>query len=318
MKRSFRTFGALAMSAAALVMISAEVDARRRGSFGSRGARTFDAPVVTKTAPNQVSPVQRTMTEKSSTSAATAQSGARQAQVGQARRGGMGRGLLGGLVAGGLIGALLGYGFGGVGTGLLMALLQVALLSALVWIGLKLFRRRPALAGAQGAAFQPAFAMPEQQRRPAASPSAYAQASAAPTPQQGLHITGSDKEAFERLLLAVQEAFAGEDFGRLRELTTPEVMSYFAEEIGQNATRGLRNSVAGTELMDAEVAEAWSEGQADYATIAMRYESIDVMLDRNTGAVVEGDPTRPTSATELWTFVKEDGGAWRLSAIQDA
>jgi predicted lipid-binding transport protein (Tim44 family) len=50
----------------------------------------------------------------------------------------------------------------------------------------------------------------------------------------------------------------------------------------------------------------------------MRYESIDVMLDRNTGAVVEGDPTRPTSATELWTFVKEDGGAWRLSAIQDA
>lgn len=79
-----------------------------------------------------------------------------------------------------------------------------------------------------------------------------------------------------------------------------------------------RNNVMGTQLIDAEVAEAWREDSTDYATIAMRYESIDVMLDRRSGAVIEGDPTRPTQATELWTFAREANGSWRLSAVQEA
>jgi predicted lipid-binding transport protein (Tim44 family) len=96
------------------------------------------------------------------------------------------------------------------------------------------------------------------------------------------------------------------------------LLSYFAEELSQNATRGRRNDVVGTELIDAEVAEAWREGATDYATIAMRYQSIDVVLDRSSGAVLEGDPTRPTQATELWTFKRTSEGPWRLSAIQEA
>jgi predicted lipid-binding transport protein (Tim44 family) len=71
-------------------------------------------------------------------------------------------------------------------------------------------------------------------------------------------------------------------------------------------------------LIDAEVAEAWREETADYATIAMRYESVDVMLDRSTGAVLEGDAERPSQATELWTFKREADGEWRVSAIQEA
>jgi predicted lipid-binding transport protein (Tim44 family) len=41
------------------------------------------------------------------------------------------------------------------------------------------------------------------------------------------------------------------------------------------------------------------------------------MRDRQTGAVVEGDPDRPTTTTELWTFVRRPGEPWKLSAIQE-
>ena len=34
-------------------------------------------------------------------------------------------------------------------------------------------------------------------------------------------------------------------------------------------------------------------------------------------AVLSGDPNRPSQTTELWTFARHIGGAWKLSAIQE-
>ena len=94
-------------------------------------------------------------------------------------------------------------------------------------------------------------------------------------------------------------------------------MSFLAEELSENATHGRRNEVTGTRLISSDVAEAWREGDADYATVALRYESIDVMRDRTSNAVVEGDPSKPTATTELWTYVRHGGEPWKLSAIQE-
>lgn len=95
-------------------------------------------------------------------------------------------------------------------------------------------------------------------------------------------------------------------------------MGYLAEELGQNGARGVKNEVSQVRLLQGDLAEAWREGGLDYATVAMRYESLDVTRERATGRVVDGDPDRPTETTELWTFVRERGGNWRLSAIQAA
>ena len=154
---------------------------------------------------------------------------------------------------------------------------------------------------------------------PAARPQWSGGASAAPQ-DAGLDIsvTQADRETFQRMLGEVQDAFSHENYGALRELTTPEVMSYLAEELSQNATQGRRNDVSGTRLLSADIAEAWREGDVEYATAAMNYESIDVMRDRGTGRLLEGDPDRPTATTELWTFTRRNGGAWKLSAIQQA
>ena len=86
---------------------------------------------------------------------------------------------------------------------------------------------------------------------------------------------------------------------------------------GDNATHGRRNEVSGTHLLQADVGEAWREGDTDYATAAMRYEGIDLMRDRTTNAVMSGDPNTPTQTTELWTFTRFSGGPWKLSAIQE-
>jgi len=95
-------------------------------------------------------------------------------------------------------------------------------------------------------------------------------------------------------------------------------MSYLSEELSENATHGRRNEVTGTRLLQADVGEAWRENDVEYATAAMRYESIDLMRDRASGAVLSGDPNTPSQTTELWTFARQVGGPWKLSAIQDA
>ena len=242
---------------------------------------------------------------------------------GGGRFGGFGGGLLGGLVAGGLLGHFLGggmgggWGSGGGGGSFLASLIQIAILGGIVWLVIGFFRRR---SGAQGGSPQDRFTGANGVSPPqggggwggvSAPTSTYAEPADIPLDQ-------ADQDAFERLLIDVQDAFGREDYARLRTLTTPEIMSYLSEELSQNATRGVRNEVSGTRLLGAEVSEAWREDDADYATIALRYEGIDVMRDRNGGAIVSGSAHMPTETTELWTFVRDRSRIWKLSAIQES
>jgi predicted lipid-binding transport protein (Tim44 family) len=322
-----------------------EADARRGGGgFGSRGGRTFQAPAPTRTAPANPAPIERSMTPRQQ-----AQPGAAQTPAAQQQRpglfGGMGRSLVGGLLLGGLIGAFLGTGFGGM-AGLFGMLIQIALIAGVAMLALRFFRSRqtPAMApaGATGQAFG-RNAFNEHSARPSSSlrvpaigsgsnqnsfpntasgsgnGNGYAaQQPGKMVPEDEIGLTQDDLDRFEALLTEVQTAYGREDYGTLRKITTPEAMSYLAEELGQNATDGLRNSVSDVKLLQSDIAEAWAEGNLDYATAAMRYSSIDAMLDRATGRVVNGDEDAPSQTTEVWTFVREDRKEWKLAAIQDA
>ncbi|MGX9182276.1 Tim44 domain-containing protein, partial [Mesorhizobium sp. BHbdii] len=130
-------------------------------------------------------------------------------------------------------------------------------------------------------------------------------------------ITETDRSAFERILADVQAAFTREDHQGLRRLTTPEMVSYLSEELADNATKGLKNEVSNLQFLNGEVSEAWREGTRDYATVAMHWSAIDVMRNRQTGAIETGDPNKPVETTELWTFTREPGQPWLLSAIQE-
>lgn len=311
-------------------------DARRGGSFGSRGSRTYSAPRSSYMSPSSPGPVQRSMTSPSQYPGAPSYAPAPGYAPGfnnGFRRpgfwGGFGGGFLGGLIGGGLIGGLMGHGWGGGwggagGGGGLTILLQLLILGGIVWFVVSLFRRRSG--GAAFAGGGSGWPDPQQGQQPLTQQMFGGQAfggfgQATPPPGGGpaleIPITQMDRDAFERLLLEVQDAFGHEDYGRLRDRTTPEVMSFLAEELSQNATHNRRNDVSNVRLVQADVTEAWREGPTDYATAALRYESIDVMRDRGTGQVVEGDPNRLTETTEFWTFARQNGGAWKLSAIQE-
>jgi predicted lipid-binding transport protein (Tim44 family) len=130
-----------------------------------------------------------------------------------------------------------------------------------------------------------------------------------------LEIKPEDYEAFERLLGEIQAAWSNEDVSKLERLATPEMASYFARDLADNKARNAVNKVSNVKLLQGDLAEAWREGEADYATVALRFALVDKTLDRNSGQVIAGSDS-PTEATEVWTFVRPRGGNWELSAIQ--
>ncbi|HEV7435498.1 MAG TPA: Tim44 domain-containing protein [Pseudorhizobium sp.] len=330
--RRFRHVFAVAAIAMAVSLAAVDfAEARRGGGFGSRGSRTFNAPAVTRTAPNQAAPVDRTMAPRTQQQNAATPNAARPQNQNRGLFGGLAGGLLGGLFLGGLFGMLMGSGFGGA-AGFLGMLLQIALIAGLAMLAMRFFARRqqPAASGPAGTHARNAYEAPQQRGssfqipKIGGGPSASAAAGAPETVRYAsdatdeIGITNRDLGQFEKLLAEVQAGYAAEDYAALRAITTPEAMSYLAEELGENATKGLKNEVRDVTLLQGDLSEAWRENGQEYATVAMRYSSVDFMRDRNTGAVVEGDSENATETVEVWTFVRKMGGEWQLSAIQTA
>ena len=350
--RRFRGLFAVAALGIAVSFIAVDMAEARRasGGFGSRGTRTFSAPPATATTPGQAAPINRSMTPN--TNQATQPGGAARpaAQAPQQSRGmfgGMMGGLMGGLLMGGLFGMLMGGGFGGM-AGFFGLLIQGLLIGGLVMLAMRFFASRrqgkPAFGGAAGngsarndySAPQSnqnsmgGFKIPQMGAKAGSFSGAAAADTAAPVaPKPVPHenamsegdeigVTQVDLETFQKTLQNVQAAYAAEDYGTLRKLTTPEAMSYLAEELSDHATSGVKNDVRDVTLLQGDVSEAWHEEGKDYATVAMRYSAIDVMRDRNTGKIVEGDEHKPEESTELWTFVRQNGSEWQVAAIQAA
>ncbi|MBV9954394.1 MAG: TIM44-like domain-containing protein [Pseudolabrys sp.] len=307
--RCLVAFGAIV---AALTLVAADVEARVGGgsSSGSRGSRTFSAPPVTRTAPTQAQPMQRTITQPGAPSTVGAPATA-------SRPGFFGGGLLGGLAAGfigaGLFGLLFGHGFlGGMAgfasiLGLVLQIVLIVIVARLIW---SWWQRRNA------PAYATANAAPQQETRSRFDNlvSGFGGGSFGGGGEP-VTIGKEDYDAFQDLLIGIQAAYSEEDLGKLRGLVTPEMLSYFADDLAANASRGVVNRVRDVQLLQGDLAEAWREGATEYATVAMRFSLDDRVVDRSTGREIEGGPQE---ATELWTFMRSRGGHWILSAIQQS
>ena len=307
MRRSHSFVAALAVAALALAPSFADARAGFGSSMGSRGMRSYSAPPMTNTAPMGAVPFDRSLAQRPSPSLP-----GYGAQPSYAGRSGFGSGLMGGL-AGGLLGVglgslLMGHGFGG-GGGFLGLLIQLAVLFFVGrWLVRMFMRRQPAMAGMPGMAQRP-------RPVPASAMAAQANAGTSSNAGTGLAIGQSDYAAFDRNLQAVQAAWTAQDLNALRSLATPEMVSYFAEQLAEQNSRGMHNSVTHVRLEKGDLSEAWAEGGRDYATVAMRFSALDVTRD-SAGRIVEGDVAVRSLATELWTFMRARGGQWLLSAIQ--
>ena len=310
--------------AAALLLVPSLADARvgGGGSMGSRGSNTNSAPPATRTAPNAVAPMEHTATPQAPPMQGRPAMPA-QPMAPQPARSGFMSGLMGGLVGAG-IGAMLfgggsffghGLGIGGF-IGFLFQIFLVAMVGWLLWRWLA-SRRTPAMAGGP-AMFAPGEgppqAQPMGQTQPMGGGGGYGHAVGG---QQPLDIAPADYQQFEHLLKATQAAWSARDLHALREMATPEMAGYFAEQLSGHASRGVTNTVTDVSLQSGDLSQAWAEGDREYATVAMRFSMIDVTKD-GLGRVVDGSPAEHVTATEVWTFVRPHGGRWILSAIQQA
>jgi predicted lipid-binding transport protein (Tim44 family) len=295
------------------------------GSFGSRGSMTFSRPSSTMTAPGGGSAFQRSWTSPgASPNQGIFRPGAGAARARGGMFGGFGGGLMGGLLGAGLIGMLLGHGFGGgLGGGMsfIGLLLQLALLYFLFKFVMGLLRgRSPAQRSAHTGAPPSGAAPPFGGYDPGSGGGFGGFGGGAQQPQK-LDVGPTDYSAFEQLLGAVQKAYSDEDLNALRAMTTPEMASWFADDLAENARRGVINKLSNVAFLQGDLTEAWREANAEYASVAMRFSLNDAMLDRATGRVVSGDLSTPQQATEIWTFARRPGGGagdWKLSAIQQA
>jgi predicted lipid-binding transport protein (Tim44 family) len=316
---------AFALAGVLVVAMTGMAEARSKGSMGSRGARTFDAPPATQAAPSAAQPLQRSQTTPSQVQPRPATPSAQAAQPTRSRFGG---GFFAGLLGAGLLGALFGAGlFGGLGSlaSILGFLAQVALIGGLIYLAVRFLRRRqqPALAGAPagapmqhstlGGMVSPGGGTASGGMRAAAM----AGAAAASQPRgQDIVIGPDDYASFEQALGDIQMAYGREDVAALWTLATPEMAGYFQEELNENARKGVREAISGVKLLQGDLAEAWREDPTDYATVAMRYAITEQVIERASGKAVAGEPEKTEEVTEVWTFCRDKGASWKLSAIQ--
>jgi predicted lipid-binding transport protein (Tim44 family) len=291
-------------------------------SQGSMGSHTY--------APSLGAPIQRSITPTAPLAAPAYRPNS------PAFGGGFGSGFFGGGFMSGLFGGLIGAGIGhmlfggggysggGLGAGgILGSLFHLALWGLVIWFVFRLFRRMfsgsPALnTGGYGSVGQPGFGASQSSYSPFAG--AYAGGAAA-SPNDSVPITDDDYNAFSHLLVEIQNAWSRGDLNGLKRYMTPEMLSYFSEELSRNTSDGVENRVEDVQFQNGALQQAWREGDIDYATALMSWTAHDyyVRNDRNPGDrdyVAKGDPSRPVPASELWTFMRHRGGNWVLSAIQ--
>lgn len=282
-----------------------QAEARLGGghSFGSRGSFTYRAPRPTGIAPG-AAPFERSQTPSYRSGYGSGGSFA-------ARRP-FTTGLLGGFLGAGIFGLLFGGGFMHMGLGfggLFGLLIQLVLIFFLVRWLIRLFASRRG--GLQPSIYGPA---PGARAGRAFGGLGPAQEAMGPSVVP-LQLTAQDRQAFAQCLVYVQQAWGAGDLRAIAQAVTPELERYFEEQAQTLARQGWRNRVADVTVEGMELSEAWSEGDTDYATVAMRFSMLDVTEDAQ-GRVVDGDPNVRALVNEVWTFTRRRGGHWVLAAIQ--
>ena len=311
--RRFSVFLAMVL-AVGLAMAPGLAFARAGGisSFGSRGMRSYSAPPMTNTSPYTAAPLQRSLTPPPSY--APSQGSRAFGGGGSFGRSSFTSGLMGGLLGAGIGGLLFGGGMfhGGMGFGgffgLLLQLFLLVMLGRFLW---RMFTTR------QVAGRQPAMAGAARMPAPGPFQRTIQANNGGGQVARPIQISQADFQAFGQLLQSIQAAWSAHDLNALRNLASPEMTSYFSEQLSEQTSRGVRNIVTDVRLDQGDLSEAWAEPGREYATVAMRFSMVDVTRDP-AGRVVDGHPGERISATEVWTFLRAPGGRWILSAIQQA
>lgn len=316
----------LTMTIAILIIIlfvSTDAFARagggKSGGMGSRGSKTYNAPMKSAPSPSSPSQVQRQQQPIPTTPAA------------QPSRWGGFMGMLAGGIIGGMIGNLLfsslahGMGAtGGYGGPGLFDIILIGLIIFIIYRIIKSRRQQEAPAYSTGYSQQSGQGFdnqPMQYSGTTYSPTSYI----ANDVDTGIsHIRQLDasfdersfKETANDIFFKVQAAWMARNMDNVKHLLTQEMYNIMKEDTDKLKREGRINRLENIAIRNVEITEAWQEEGKDYITVEFNANVLDYITDE-AGRVLEGSNVEPVEFVEYWTFTRMAGpNPWQLSAIQ--
>ncbi len=122
------------------------------------------------------------------------------------------------------------------------------------------------------------------------------------------------RAAFEMIVTS----FATGDRETLRPLLSDEVYENFAGAIVERADQGNTMEMTLVGIRSSDIIEASMDGRVAFVTVKFVTEQIEVTRD-SAGEVIEGDPTRVSTVTDIWTFARNTRSRnpnWTLVATE--
>lgn len=122
------------------------------------------------------------------------------------------------------------------------------------------------------------------------------------------------RAAFEMIL----NAYVAGDRSALKNLLSKEVFENFQNAIRERekAEQRMEDTLVGID--EAEIEEAFMDGNFAHVTVRYVSEQVNVLYDRD-GKVVEGDPNKVVKVIDLWTYrrdVRSGDPNWELTATR--
>lgn len=130
------------------------------------------------------------------------------------------------------------------------------------------------------------------------------------------HFLSGAKVAYEMIV----NAFAAGDRKTLKPLLSKEVYEGFDQAITGRERAGQRVESSFVGIDSAEITEAAMRGSTAQITVRFISQLIQATRDAQ-GNVTDGDPTRVTEVTDVWTFARDVSSRdpnWRLIATEAA
>ncbi len=117
----------------------------------------------------------------------------------------------------------------------------------------------------------------------------------------------------------LQVAWSARDLSPLQALLTDELTAQLQADADRLKREGKINHVENIAVRTCELTEAWQETGQDFATVYFYANCLDYDVSESTSEVVRGSKLEPSKFEEYWTFTRPAGrGPWKLSAITQA
>jgi predicted lipid-binding transport protein (Tim44 family) len=235
---------------------------------------------------------------------------------------GMAGGLLGGMLGGMLFGGSAHGAMGGIG-GSGIGLIEILLFGGLAWF---LFKRfvRPSGPRPRAGAFDRTAQWTDQDGA-GAMDDLPAMPDIAPAGSRGIEaVRRSDprfdpelfREGAQDLFFKIQAAWMRRDLSLVEGLIGADLAAEYGRQMAELKAQGRINRLENIAVRSVDIVDAGIDQGHAWITVEFNANLLDYTVDEGTGAILEGDPTRPVKFQERWTFAAPEGtSAWKLEGI---